>query len=219
MTNRIVNIGRAFRLLFLAAGILGLSGSFQALSAAEVAVASDVPGVLWSVPFLAILLGIAILPLLPATHHAWERNSNKLLVSLALSAVTLGYYGFRSIPFYGETGVGAVKGVLEHAIVEDYVPFVILLFSLYVAAGGIRLEADLVASPRTNATILGIGAVLASLIGTTGASMLMIRPLLQTNSERSKVAHTVVFFIFLVSNVGGLLTPIGDPPQIGRAHV
>ncbi|MFM7128571.1 MAG: hypothetical protein ACKO0V_04345, partial [bacterium] len=92
MTNQFVKIGRAFRLLFLAAGILGLSGSFQALSAAEVAVASDVPGVLWSVPFLAILLGIAILPLLPATHHAWERNSNKLLVSLALSAVTLGYY-------------------------------------------------------------------------------------------------------------------------------
>ncbi len=185
----------------------------HSLQAAEAEITHAVPGTLWTLPFLSILLGIAVLPLLPATHHAWEKNSNKLLLSLVLSVITLSYYGFRSTPFHGSaTGLNAVRAVLEHAIVEDYVPFVILLFSLYVAAGGLRLEADLVASPRTNTLLLGIGALLASLIGTTGASMLMIRPILQTNSERTKVTHTVVFFIFLVSNIGGLLTPIGDPP-------
>lgn len=201
------------RMVFLGICLLSFCAPCQPLLAAETGAATEVPGTIWTVPFLAILLGIAVLPLLPATHHAWEKNSNKLLLSVALSAITLGYYGFRSIPFHGHaTGLEAVKAVLEHAIVEDYVPFVILLFSLYVAAGGLRLEADLVASPRTNTLLLGIGALLASLIGTTGASMLLIRPLLQTNSERTKVKHTVVFFIFLVSNIGGLLTPIGDPP-------
>ncbi len=94
----------------------------------------------------------------------------------------------------------------------DYVSFIVLLAGLFVISGGILLEGDLEATPRTNALFLGTGALLASFIGTTGASMLLIRPLLQTNSERKHVVHTVVFFIFLVANVGGCLTPLGDPP-------
>lgn len=175
--------------------------------------AHEFPNPIWTLPFLTILGAIALFPLSHRTAHPWEKNSVKLALSLALSVVTLAYYGIRPYGFHGSSvGSSSVWAVLEHAIVEDYVPFVILLFSLYVAAGGLRFEADLVASPTNNTIILGIGAVLASLIGTTGASMLMIRPLLQTNSERTKVTHTVVFFIFLVSNIGGLLTPIGDPP-------
>lgn len=171
------------------------------------------PNPVWALPFLMILGAIALLPLFHSTAHAWEKNSNKFILSVILSLVTLGYYGMRADGFHGAApGSASVMGVLEHAVVEDYIPFVILLFALYVAAGGLRLDADLVATPTNNAILLGIGALLASLIGTTGASMLMIRPVLQTNSERTKVAHTVVFFIFLVSNIGGLLTPIGDPP-------
>jgi Na+/H+ antiporter NhaD/arsenite permease-like protein len=100
---------------------------------------------------------------------------------------------------------------LVHAA-RDYVSFIVLLGGLFVISGGIFLEGNLEATPRTNAVILGLGAILASFVGTTGASMLLIRPLLQTNRERKHVAHTVVFFIFLVSNVGGCLTPLGDPP-------
>src|SRR3989449_2916597 len=95
---------------------------------------------------------------------------------------------------------------------EDYVSFMVLLAGLYVMSGGIRLTGDLEATPLTNAVFLAVGALLASFIGTTGASMLLIRPLLQTNRERRRVKHTVIFFIFLVSNVGGMLTPLGDPP-------
>ena len=100
---------------------------------------------------------------------------------------------------------------LVHAAL-DYVSFIVLLGGLFVISGGILLEGDLEATTRTNAALLGIGALLATFVGTTGASMLLIRPLLQTNRERKRVAHIVVFFIFLVSNIGGCLTPLGDPP-------
>ena len=100
---------------------------------------------------------------------------------------------------------------LVHAAL-DYVSFIVLLGGLFVISGGILLEGDLEATTRTNAMLLAAGALLASFVGTTGASMLLIRPLLQTNRERKRVAHTVVFFIFLVSNIGGCLTPLGDPP-------
>jgi Na+/H+ antiporter NhaD/arsenite permease-like protein len=102
-------------------------------------------------------------------------------------------------------------GALLH-VGQEYVSFIVLLGSLFVISGGILLVGDLQATPRVNAAFLGLGALLASLIGTTGASMLLIRPLLSTNSERRHVVHTVVFFIFLVSNIGGSLTPLGDPP-------
>ncbi len=171
------------------------------------------PAIGWVAPFVALLLAIALLPLIPATHHWWEHNRNKLLVAIALSIVTVAYYWSRGVGFHGtEPGLATVTTVLSHAILNDYVPFIVLLFSLYVISGGINLSGDLPAHPRTNAAFLALGAVLASFIGTTGASMLLIRPLLQINSERKYVKHTVIFFIFLVSNIGGSLLPIGDPP-------
>lgn len=102
--------------------------------------------------------------------------------------------------------------VLANALLAEYVPFIVLLFALYVIAGGVRIEGDLIATPTVNAAFLGIGALASSFIGTTGAAMLLVRPLLETNRERHRVAHTVVFFIFLVCNCGGCLLPIGDPP-------
>jgi Na+/H+ antiporter NhaD/arsenite permease-like protein len=172
-----------------------------------------VPHLAWSIPFALLLLAIAVLPLVPVAHHWWERNSIKLLVGVVLSAVVLTHYAFRG---YGAHGMAAggptVVAVLEHAILRDFTPFLILLFSLYVIAGGFQIKGDLHAAPAVNTAILGTGAVLASLIGTTGASMVLIRPLLQTNRDREHVRHTVVFFIFLVSNIGGCLLPLGDPP-------
>ncbi|GJM24477.1 MAG: sodium:proton antiporter [Phycisphaerae bacterium] len=169
-------------------------------------------------PFVAILLCIALLPLIPATEHWWESNKNRLGVSLVLAALTLLYYAlvqpmtYNHATMHTYSGVKSVIHILEHAVLIEYIPFIVLLFSLYVISGGISLKGDLPAHPATNAAFLGVGGLLASFIGTTGASMLLIRPLLQTNSERRYTRHTVIFFIFLVSNCGGLLLPIGDPP-------
>ena len=160
---------------------------------------------LGTIPFIGILGAIAILPLFPATQHWWERNRNRLIISLCVAAATLLYY----LVFQG---AGAAVHKLEHAVVDEYIPFMTLLFALYVISGGISVQGDLPAHPITNTAFLAIGAGAASFVGTTGASMLLIRPLLQTNSERKHVTHTVIFFIFLVSNIGGCLLPIGDPP-------
>ncbi|MCI0362616.1 MAG: sodium:proton antiporter [Phycisphaerales bacterium] len=157
------------------------------------------------VPFILILASIAMLPLIPFTRHWWESNRNRLIVALSLSLLTVLYV-------IASSGIESVPAVLQEALASEYLPFIILLFSLYVISGGISLTGDLPAHPLTNATFLAVGAVLANVIGTTGASMLLIRALLQTNSERTRVTHTVIFFIFLVSNVGGTLLPIGDPP-------
>jgi Na+/H+ antiporter NhaD/arsenite permease-like protein len=144
-----------------------------------------------------MLLAIAVLPLwIP---HWWESNGNKLLVACVLGLPVLVLYVMRRPAAL--VGMG-----------EEYVSFIILLAALYVVSGGVILRGDLVATPLTNTGFLAVGAVLASVVGTTGASMLLIRPLLQTNRERARVKHTVIFFIFIVSNVGGMLTPLGDPP-------
>jgi Na+/H+ antiporter NhaD/arsenite permease-like protein len=156
-----------------------------------------VPSLLWTLPFAAMLLAIAILPL--AAPRLWEPNRNKLAVALLLACPVLILYLRQQPAALGE-------------VAADYVSFIVLLGGLFVISGGVLLEGDLEATPRTNAAFLGAGALMASFIGTTGASMLLIRPLLQTNRERKHVVHTVVFFIFLVSNVGGCLTPLGDPP-------
>ncbi len=171
------------------------------------------PNPLWTLPFAALLLAIAILPLLPHTSRWWERNSSKLLVGVSLGAIVLAYYAMRGYGFQNsEAGVPTLLSVLKHALLRDYVPFLVLLFSLYTISGGIQIRGDLVARPAVNTAMLAIGATLASLIGTTGASMVLIRPLLNSNRQRKHVQHTVVFFIFLVSNIGGALLPIGDPP-------
>ena len=149
------------------------------------------------VPFVVMVLGIAVLPL--AASHWWEPNRNKLLVSIVLGLPVLVLYVVRE------------PSALVH-MAEEYVSFIVLLAALYVISGGILMRGDLLATPRVNSTFLAIGSVLASFIGTTGASMLLVRALLQTNRERTRVRHTVIFFIFLVSNIGGMLTPLGDPP-------
>jgi Na+/H+ antiporter NhaD/arsenite permease-like protein len=159
--------------------------------------AAFVPSPLWVLPFALLLLGLALLPLFAG--HFWESNLRKLAVSALLGAPVLAFYAMRHPAAIGH---GAA----------DYVSFIVLLGTLYVISGGVFMEGDLPATPLTNAAFLGLGALLASFIGTTGASMLLIRPLLQTNRERKHVTHTVVFFIFLVSNIGGCLTPLGDPP-------
>lgn len=175
----------------------------------------------WTVaPFAALLLAIAILPLAPRAAKFWHRNRNKLLISVAMSVPVLLFYGLvhPGKALAGESGAALTRGlglvahVLHESMLGEYLPFILLLFALYTISGGIAVRGDLRAHPLTNTAFLAIGAVLANLIGTTGAAMLLIRPLLQTNRERKHVRHTVIFFIFLVCNVGGCLLPIGDPP-------
>jgi len=196
--------------MLLAAALMGylVYYNIQQLHAGHGGPAAHEAPPLWGIgilPFIALLGCIAILPLLPATHHWWENNLNRLGVALACGGAALAYYFFAD-------GPQRILPVLNHAVPAEYVPFIVLLFSLYVISGGICLKGDLAARPMTNTALLAIGALIASFVGTTGASMLLIRPLLQTNSERRHVVHTVVFFIFLVSNIGGCLLPIGDPP-------
>src|SRR4029453_3936799 len=158
---------------------------------------SFIPAAGWALPFAGLLVAFAVLRL--AAPHFWDSNLRKLMVAGALALPVLVLYA------------EARPEALVHAA-SDYVSFIILLGGLFGISGGILLEGDLQATTRTNAPLLGAGALCASFVGTTGASMLLIRPLLQTNRERKRVAHTVVFFIFLVSNIGGCLTPLGDPP-------
>ena len=151
------------------------------------------------IPFLLMLAAIAVLPL--AYNHFWEKNRNKLIVAIILSLPVIFYL------LYNSFGME-----LYHTMVFDYVPFIILLGALFTITGGILLSGDLEAKPITNTIFLGLGAVLASFMGTTGAAMLLIRPVIKTNSERKFKVHTILFFIGIVANCGGLLTPLGDPP-------
>lgn len=181
----------------------------------------------WMVtPFVMLLGAIAVLPLIPATAHWWESNLHRFYVAGGLAAITLLYYLALhahpvelhwpaprvALPSPGGLNFAQTAAVLANAVLNEYVPFIILLFSLYTISGGIRIEGDLPAHPATNTAFLAIGGVLASLIGTTGAAMLLIRPLLETNRERKHVQHTVIFFMFIVCNCGGCLLPLGDPP-------
>ncbi len=159
-------------------------------------------------PFVLLLGAIALFPLISFTEHWWERNKNRLCVAVGLGLATLAYYFF----LFPQGGVSKVLSILDHALLGEYVPFIVLLFSLYTISGGIRIQGDLAAKPSTNVGFLIVGGLLASFVGTTGAAMLLIRPLIDTNHERKYVQHTIVFFIFVVCNCGGCLLPIGDPP-------
>ena len=155
---------------------------------------------LWaSIPFGLILLFISIGPLF--FHHWWENNNNKLIVSLVLGLPTAVYLILNGLTVN-----------LLHQMLFDYIPFIILLGSLFVITGGIQLKGDIEAKPWINTLFLGIGALLASFMGTTGAAMLLIRPVIKTNIERKYNVHTILFFIAIVANAGGMLTPLGDPP-------
>ncbi len=209
-TGRVLRrvLASALALLALAAPALAEGGG----AAAAPAAAPSTPHWLASMPFVVILLCIAILPLIHKTEHWWHKNRNKLLVSVVLGGATLAYYYFVRMFHHAESGLASVLTVLEHSVVAEYIPFIVLLFALYTIAGGIELRGDLKARPLTNTIFIGVGAAMASFVGTTGAAMLLIRPLLRTNRERRHVVHTVIFFIFAVCNCGGLLLPIGDPP-------
>ena len=157
--------------------------------------------VLWGVPFAGLLLSIALLPLL--VPFFWHHHFGK--ITAAWSLVFL-------LPFALIYGPGLAGTSFMHALLAEYLPFIFLLTALFTVAGGIHIRGNLHGSPGLNMAILAIGAVLASVMGTTGASMLLIRPLIRANDNRSHKAHVVVFFIFIVSNAGGSLTPLGDPP-------
>jgi Na+/H+ antiporter NhaD/arsenite permease-like protein len=153
---------------------------------------------LWSIaPFALLLLCVAVLPL--AAGHFWERNRNKAILCALLGVPVAAW-------------IATLEPMVLAHTAHEYAAFIILLGALFVISGGIVVRGTLAGTPGLNAGLLAIGALLASVIGTTGASMLLIRPLLRANSVRALKAHVVVFFIFVVSNAGGLLTPLGDPP-------
>ena len=154
---------------------------------------------LWMIPFGIMLLSIAVGPLI--APKLWESNLTKLIVSIVLG-----------IPVVVFMLVKGLSGELINTVFFDYVPFIILLLALFVITGGIHLSGDIKAKPWVNTLFLAVGFVLASLMGTTGAAMLLIRPVLATNQQRQYKIHTVLFFIALVANCGGLLSPLGDPP-------
>ena len=151
------------------------------------------------VPFVLMLLCIALAPLF--FEHRWEKNLNKLIISVILSVPVVAWM----------VGHG-LSDALVHQMVYDYLPFIILLLALFVVTGGIRVKGDIRATPAVNTIFLAIGWLLASFMGTTGAAMLLIRPLIATNLRRQHNTHTILFFIAAVANCGGLLTPLGDPP-------
>ena len=156
---------------------------------------------IWVIPFACMLLSIAIGPI--AAPHFWHNNFGKVSVFWALCFL---------VPFTMAYGFSLALYEALHALLLEYIPFIVLLLALFTVAGGVRLKGNLVGTPIVNTVILLIGTMLASWMGTTGAAMLLIRPLLRANAHRKFKVHTVVFFIFLVANIGGSLTPLGDPP-------
>ena len=156
---------------------------------------------LWGLPFAGLLLSIAIVPLF--APHFWHSHYGKLAAAWAVALF---------VPFTAAFGASEMLHNLTHAMLQEYVPFLAILFALYTIAGGIGLKGSLAGTPAINTGLLALGAVLAIIMGTTGASMLLIRPLLSANATRRHRVHTVVFFILLVGNVGGALSPLGDPP-------
>ncbi|TGR24339.1 sodium:proton antiporter [Mesorhizobium sp. M8A.F.Ca.ET.202.01.1.1] len=155
----------------------------------------------WALPFAGLLLSIATGPLL--FHHVWEHHYGKIAALWAALVI---------VPLAVAFGAPAATEAVLHALLTEYMSFIVLLFALYTISGGILLAGNIHGTPLVNAGLLVVGAALASVIGTTGASMILIRPILRANDNRPFNAHVVIFFIFLVSNIGGSLTPLGDPP-------
>jgi Na+/H+ antiporter NhaD/arsenite permease-like protein len=180
--------------------LIGLGGLFPALCHAAELDGSTL-AVWWGIPFAGLLLSIALGPLL--TPVFWHHHFGK--ISLAWAVAFL-------LPCAVFFGIGTAFGGAVHAFATEYIPFIILLTSLFVVAGGICVRGNLHGTPALNTGLLALGTVLASIMGTTGAAMLLIRPLIRANDNRKHAVHIVVFFIFLVANAGGSLTPLGDPP-------
>ncbi len=173
---------------------LPLTANASGFNAAELSL-------VWGLPFALILLSIATGPLLFA--HTWHHHFGK---------ITAGWTLLFLIPFTLVFGFGESIHLIAHAMVGEYIPFILLLLALYTISGGILVWGNLHGSPKLNTALLAIGTLLAPIMGTTGAAMLMIRPLLKANDNRKHNVHVVIFFIFLVANIGGGLTPLGDPP-------
>ncbi|MCC7426816.1 MAG: sodium:proton antiporter [Alphaproteobacteria bacterium] len=186
--------------LALVAG-LGLILAAAPAQAAEASFDPRTMGLVWTVPFIGLLLSIAVMPILVPSF--WHHNFGK--VSFAWGAAFI-------LPFAMAYGIGPAFYEFLHIILADYVPFIVLLLALYTVGGGVLLRGSLVGNPATNTALLAIGTAIAGWMGTTGASMLLIRPVIRANAWRKRKTHTFVFFIFLVSNIGGALTPLGDPP-------
>ncbi len=158
-------------------------------------------GPIWAAPFIGLLLSIAVLPL--AATHMWHHHYGKISAAWAIAFLA---------PFAAIYGQQTATFELLHVLLLDYVPFIVVLFALYTISGGVFLDGHIKGSPWANTGLLAGGTLIASITGTTGASVLLIRPILRANEGRSFNVHVVVFFIFLVSNIGGSLTPLGDPP-------
>ena len=192
---------------FSGPGLLGLLAAAACVLDPAVAFAAEphvdwAPfGLVWVVPFAGLLLSIAILPLF--VPRFWHHNFGKVAAFWGLAFL---------VPFTLEAGPELALYEVLHTALLEYLPFIILLFALYTVSGGVRLKGSLTGSPVVNTTLLGIGTGAASVMGTTGAAMLLVRPLLQANRDRRHNVHVVIFFIFLVANIGGSLTPLGDPP-------
>ena len=155
------------------------------------------------IPFAGLLLCIAVMPLVKAE---WWESHQPLVVALWIILMV--------VPFAFVYGAGKTAETVLDCIVNDYLTFIILLFGLFCVSGNITMEGDFAGSPRVNVGLLALGTLLASCIGTTGASMLMVRPVIKMNSWRKRKGHIMIFFIFMISNMGGCLTPIGDPPLL-----
>ncbi|MCA3175721.1 MAG: sodium:proton antiporter [Burkholderiales bacterium] len=175
-------------------GLPGWAGAAATLDASQLSL-------WWVVPFAGLLLSIALMPLL--AMKIWHHHFGKIALGWALLLL---------IPLALQFGSGTAFGLSAHTLILEYLPFIIFIGTLYVVAGGIFIKGSFQGTPLVNTTMLGIGAVLASFMGTTGASMLMISPMIRANKGRASKVHTMVFFIFIVSNAGGALTPLGDPP-------
>ncbi|HWK67716.1 MAG TPA: sodium:proton antiporter [Rhizobiaceae bacterium] len=189
----------------LKCAVAGLATVLLLSATSAASAAEGIPGatmsLLWALPFAGLLLSIATGPLF--FHHIWEHHYGK--ITALWSALVI-------VPLALSFGWSSMAGAVLHALLLEYMSFIILLFGLFTIAGGILVTGNIHGTPMVNAGLLVIGATLASFVGTTGASMILIRPIIRANDNRPFNAHVIVFFIFLVSNIGGALTPLGDPP-------
>jgi Na+/H+ antiporter NhaD/arsenite permease-like protein len=188
----------SFRKLAAVAMALGLNAG--SAFAAE-GIDGKALGLAWAIPFAGMLLSIAIMPLV--AHHFWEHHRGKIAAFWALLAL---------VPIAFSMSWGTAAEAVVHTALLEYIPFILLLLALFTVAGGIVIRGTIHGAPLTNTLLLAIGAGMASIIGTTGAAMIMIRPVLRANDGRKHNVHVIVFFIFIVANAGGALTPLGDPP-------
>lgn len=189
------------RFIALAALLLIVTLAPDMAHAAEGGLDGTRLSLLWALPFAGILLCIATGPVL--YHHLWEHHYGKFAAFWATLVI---------VPLFFVTDATTVVHTLSHTVLLEYLPFILLLLALFTVAGGIYVEGNLHDSVFTNTALLGFGTLIASVVGTTGASMILIRPLIRANDDRRTNVHVVVFFIFLVSNIGGSLSPLGDPP-------